>query len=382
VSATYVVEVFKRDRADWLAELENAISTQVHELGLHRSVSVEVRSPPVLEGPCVSVYMGSPAAAADAELLAALTGALDMGRSVIPVVESLREFSTAVPRELYGVNGWEWSESDAATRLARKLLEELGVQERHRRVFISHRREDGLAAAEQLHDYLTHYGFTPFIDRFAIDPGKEVQEEIADALENFSFLLLLETPNAHTSDWVFYEVEYALGHHLGMHIVSWPHVQLQIPGTAGLLRQNLGVRQLRRRKGYDILSEEALDAVLAQVEATHAREIVNRRRSLLVSAKHAAEAGGMRCTPLPGWRLLVETPTSSDIVQVSTRLPTVDDLYELDQARPSAGPGEVAGLLVHSARPLAKHRRDLLSWATGERSLTLVPENRIGGFWI
>jgi TIR domain len=378
----YFVEVFEHDHGTWVAELRDALDAEVSRLGLHHSVEVVVAPPPVAGEPSVGIYLGSPAAAADQRLSTALATALGRGRSVIPVVAFLGDFSNVVPPVLRAVNGWEWSGRDPAMRLARRLLEELGIEEQRRRVFISHRREDGLAAAEQLYDYLHHHGFEPFIDRFSIRLASDVQKAIADALEDFAFLLLLETPRAHESDWVFYEVEYALAHQLGLHIVTWPGDTRELPATHGLSRWSLQTSQLQPDKGYDVLTDEALDAVLADVERIHAGTIARRRRYLLVSTEEAAVASGCRCTPLPGWRLLVETPSGTDVVQVSTRLPRVVDLYGLDKARTSGDLVDAEGVLVHSARALEQSRRDLLRWAVGTRALTLVPENAIGGYWL
>ena len=150
---------------------------------------------------------------------------------MIPVVSELSRFSREVPAALRPINGFPWSRG--ARDLARVLLAELGIEERQRRAFISHKRDDGLGAAEQLHDELSHIGFRPFIDRFAIPQGRDIQAEIADALEDHAFLLFLETPLAHTSEWVFYEVEYALLHTLGTLIVTWPGEVTPMRGSVG-----------------------------------------------------------------------------------------------------------------------------------------------------
>src|SRR5439155_16144200 len=119
------------------------------------------------------------------------------------------------PTDLSPLNGFEWSGTEPERRLARVLLEELGIEDKDRRVFLSNRRSDGLGAAEQLHDALSHFRFQPFIDRFGIRPGDDVQSRIADSLEQHAFLLILETSEAHLSDWVYDEVDYALSHTMG-----------------------------------------------------------------------------------------------------------------------------------------------------------------------
>ena len=190
----------------------------------------------------------------DPVVAATVAAALAAGTVVIPVVDDLADFARDVPDALRPINGLGWSGPSAGRALARVLLAELGIEDRQRRVFISHKREDGLGAAEQLHDALSHHRFTPFIDRFVIREGEDVQATIADALEDHAFLLLLETPIAHTSDWAFDEVDYALTHTMGTIIVRWPGTTTSVPGSAGLPRLTLTAaaaprRRIRRQPG-------------------------------------------------------------------------------------------------------------------------------------
>jgi TIR domain len=381
VSAKYFVEIFHGAQDVRIDELTEAIRDEVLSLGVHHSVEVSVTTAPTQVSPAVGVYLGSQTAVADPGLESQLTVALSSGRVVIPVVDSLANFSSLVPSILTPLNGWEWSGATPAIRLARRLLEELGIEDRRRRVFISHKRDDGLAAAEQLYDCLAHNGFVPFIDRFGIGIGHNVQNDIADALEDCAFLLLIETPLASSSDWVFDEVEYAQSHQMGMHIVTWPGDVPEIPATNRLPRQILGADDLATEKGYEIFTDSALDKIVAEVEAIHANALVRRRRYLLRSAEDAAHASGLKCTPMEGWRLMVESSSERSIVQVSARLPTVEDLHELDQVRSKETSVDMPGVLVHSARLLRADRHAMLSWAVGMRNLTLVPENAVGGYW-
>jgi hypothetical protein len=379
----YFVEVFDRDRRAWRESLSDAIDRELRGLGVHRAVTVAMSEPPVGQEPTVSIYLASPEALTDTDLQEMLQASIRSGRVVFPVVERLDEYAAAVPDCLLPINGYGWSDSDPAIGLARKILEELGIEDRQRRAFISHRRDDGLVAAEQLHDHLSHNGFEPFIDRFNIGSGRDIQGEIADSLEACALVVLLETPLAYTSDWVFDEVDYALGHQLGLHIVTWPGPVKEIPGTHGLPRQQLVSSDMTALKGYDMFTDAALGHIGAAVEDEHVRALLRRRRYLLRSIEEAAEDEGLVCTPLPGWRLFVKDVTEPDVsslVQVSPRLPTVEDLHSLDEARLVLS-GSPPGVLVHAARTLPASRRRLLAWAAGRRNLALVPENAVGGYW-
>jgi len=383
MNTTYAIQVIHADRDDWMTQLREAVAAELTDVGLHRTVAVAVSDAPAPpDAPSVGVYLGSAAAASDTAVGANIVDALAAGVLVVPVVEDLARFGEQVPSALAPVNGFAWSGLDPARRLARWLLAELGIEDRQRRVFISHKRDDGLGAAEQIHDELTHKGFAPFIDRFAIREGRHVQEAIADALEDHAFLLLLETPLAHTSDWVFDEVDYALSHTMGTLILQWPGGPTPVPGSNNLPRLPLTPEELTTDDhGYEVMTASALDRVVAEVEAAHAHGIVRRRRMLLRSIEEAASASGATaCVPLPDWRLLVEHGGDATLLGITPRLPTAQDLQHLDDARSTVADAASA-VLVHSARTLRNDRASHLIWVAGDRELELTPENAIGGRW-
>ena len=383
MNTTYEIQVIQTDRADWLTELRAAVAEELLDVGLHRTVAVAVtEASPPMDVPSIAVYLGSANAASDTAVAAEVEQALANGLVVIPVVEDLSRFVADVPPALVSVNGFSWTGGDAARRLARTLLAELGIEDSQRRVFISHKRDDGLGAAEQLHDALSHEGFSPFIDRFAIPHGKRVQEAIADALEDHAFLLVLETPQAHVSPWVFDEVDYALSHTMGTLIIRWPGDTTPVPGSNDLPRLPLSASDLTADPhGYDVLTEAALDRVVAAVEAAHAHGLVRRRRMLIRSIEEAAAASGAgACVPLPGWRLLVEHGGVATLLGITPRLPTASDLHLLDAARVEV-PSDPSAVLVHSARALRHELSVYLTWVAGDRNLELTPENAIGSRW-
>jgi hypothetical protein len=383
VTVTYGIGVIHVDREPWLDGLRQAVAAELMEIGMHRSVVVDVAEgvAPAGSAPAIAVALVGPAAAADAGMAASIDAAIAAGLVVIPVVDDLASFTAQVPPGLSPYNGFEWSGEDPATDLARVVLEELGIEDRDRRAFISHRRSDGLGAAEQLHDALTHNRFVPFIDRFALREGVEVQPMVADALERHAFLLILETPEAHLSDWVFDEVDYALSHTMGMLIVQWPGDPTPIPGSPGIPRLALGADDVTTdAHGFAVLVPDALDRVVRAVEAAHASGIVRRRRALVRNVEDAAAVAGRSCVALRDWTVDVTGPTSRSIVAVSPRLPGVADLHRLDTARHDLDPTAEA-LLVHATRQVRPADRQQLEWIVAGRDLGLVADNAVGTIW-
>lgn len=386
MSVEYQICVIHEDRADWQRALESALDEELRALGVHRTVGFRVsRAPPPAGEPGVAVYLGSEAGTTSDACGSLINAARAARLVVVPVLEGGRPVSGQTPPALRSVNAWWWEEPGAAARLARLLFEELGVEDRQRRVFISHRREDALLMAEQLHDSLAHSHFVPFVDRFHIAAGEEVQQRIEETLEDFAFLLLVESPRAHESDWVFFELEYALAHHMGIHIVRWPGNFPPIPGSQRLPRQQLEPGDLTTDNGYQVLADGALEQVCQEVEEAHAYALVRRRRNLLVSVEESARARSLTAIPQPRNEILIAAPGRAWLVRVTPRLPRVEDLYEVDSAREelaaSLEQGQIEGVLVHGARLLPDRLRHLLEWSIGTRSLTLVPENAVGAYW-
>jgi len=234
----------------------------------------------------------------------------------------------------------------------------------------------------QLHDRLSHAGFQPFIDRFDIRPGENVQSRIADFLEDYAFLLLLETPLANTSEWVFDEVDFALSHTMGVLILRWPGDVIPVPGSPGVPRLQMNEDEIvDDDHRYDTFNASALERIVSAVEASHAQGLVRRRRMIVRSIEEAArDSGSTECLPLPKWRLRVEHPGRSTLVGITPRLPTARDLQSLDEAR-NGESSRVNALLVHATRSLSIERRKHLDWVVGDRDLELLPENAIGGWW-
>ncbi len=364
-------------------KLQKTIDNELIDLGIGGSVQVSLRKNPVSGlKPLLVLLFGGKNTKNNASVKLQLQRALKQGLVVIPIVDNLGQFKSQIPAEASKFNGFEWSGKNPAKELAHIVLGQLGIEERDRRIFISHRRLDGLAAAEQLHDELTHHAFKPFIDRFSIQPGEAVQEEIADVLEDFAFLLLLETPDAHNSNWVYDEVDYALAHVLGVLIIQWPGKPKQIPGSAGLPRHILKPSDIvKNGHGYDILTPSAIKTIIDEIEDAQACAIVRRRKLLLRGIQESARDAGASCVPLKDWALDITGATNKrSIVCVTPRLPTCEDLQHLDKIRNQINK-KASAQLVHAARHLSDSRKDHLKWVIRGKRLNFFSENAIGGKW-
>lgn len=94
----------------------------------------------------------------------------------------------------------------------------LRLQQRENEVFISYRASDGTEIAKQLEQHLVSLGYPVWRDEARemdgetkILPGSDVQNQIDEALEGASIVLLLDTPAAPHSIWIKHEVDTANG---------------------------------------------------------------------------------------------------------------------------------------------------------------------------
>jgi hypothetical protein len=152
-------------------------------------------------------------------------------------------------------------------------LRAAGITVNDFRVFISYRRSDGQALADQLFDELNRRNFEVFLDRFRIDPGVHVQDRIVEELAHKSMVVLVETKDLPQSFWVAEELSYALVNRLGVLAVNvdgapcWP-----------------GIGENRRMRvkttSTPILSPRNVDRVCRRVAIVHGAALVRRRNYL------------------------------------------------------------------------------------------------------
>jgi hypothetical protein len=391
----YTVHCVHADRQDWAASLRAQLGEAV--AGLDASVST-VR---VLDGypapagrdpnsPAVVVYLGSPAGAASAECSRQVSKALADHLLVLPCVSRLASFPAHTPEPLHRFNGLEWPGKRAPAKVVHFVLEALGLEERQRRVFLSHRRSDALVLTEQLHDRLVKSRFWPFVDRFGIDPAEDVQQRIFEALEEAAFVLLMESPQAADSRWVHDEVYYALAASLGILIVSFPEAR-ELPRTQNLPRIRLNDTDLKPgRGGQRVLKAGTLDRLALEVEAIHAKALVRRRNRLVLHARDAAEKAGFVATERPDGLLLVSDPAPAGasrgaprhLVHFVPRPPQPKDLFFVDAERRRLRDPRPEAVLIHATSRLSRDSSGLLQWCLAGHDVRLITDLRVGKDWM
>ena len=79
-----------------------------------------------------------------------------------------------------------------------------------KKLFVSHRQSDGGALAKQIADYLIDNGYPAWLDVDNLDGGELVQQEIEQHVSGADLLLVLDTPQAGQSQWIWKEIDAAI----------------------------------------------------------------------------------------------------------------------------------------------------------------------------
>lgn len=96
------------------------------------------------------------------------------------------------------------------------------LRRRIRKVFISYKRTDSAAVAQQLFREFSHRNYIVFLDEVSIDHGDDFQSELLWWLNDADLVLILASPNLDQSKWVLEEINFARTHHIGSLVVVWP----------------------------------------------------------------------------------------------------------------------------------------------------------------
>jgi hypothetical protein len=126
---------------------------------------------------------------------------------IIPVVNSLEQFSICIPEFLQPTNGFCLNGQDTEIKeLATLMMECVGLLRRQRRIFVSYRRTESRDAALQIHDLLMRKGFDVFLDTHDIRPGEPFQDVLWHKLCDSDVLIMLDTPTYFESRWTREEI--------------------------------------------------------------------------------------------------------------------------------------------------------------------------------
>lgn len=144
---------------------------------------------------------------------------LDRGFSVFPVVESLTNYQSHVPSVLHPINGQEFD----LLRLSMEIMRGFRLVRPLRQVFISYKRTESSGVAKQIFHALTERGYRVFLDTISVDNGADFQQALWSRMADVDLLILLDSPTALDSDWVYQELSRASDLGMGGVQLIWPN---------------------------------------------------------------------------------------------------------------------------------------------------------------
>ena len=244
------------------------------------------------------------------------------------------------------------------------------------RVFISYRRMDALAFADQLFDGLSHQGFDVYLDRFRTNPGVNFAERIRSELADKGCIVLLDSRDVRTSAWVAGEYAFARFYRLGL-------MAIDLPGGKRSFRR-IGTRlDLRRSKAASAftnettLSASAVARAVDFVRQNYHAEVSRRFRHQRELVRHAAAMAGIASTTLPDG-LVALAGARRYLMAVSARPPGVEEFRHVHEAAvhaSSAGSPPHRAVVVGPLAAQMHQVRETTEWLG--TTLGVVPVNEL-----
>jgi hypothetical protein len=156
-------------------------------------------------------------------------------------------------------------------------------------LFISYRRQEAAAVADQIFDAMTHRGFRVFLDRFSGTSGRLFPQEIAEEIADRDVVLVLETPGMLQSRWTLWEIAFASLYRLGLLALRWPSAP-RLPPISTRNRLNISPGSGGSLSGAD------LDRASAFIERGHTLAALTRRAfyEALIEAAAFSKKGTIR----------------------------------------------------------------------------------------
>ena len=228
-------------------------------------------------------------------------------------------------------------------------------------MFISYRRADAVALAEQLFEEFSEAGFDVFLDRFRGTPGRSFPTLLNEFLMDKGLVLVIESPQVDQSQWTLAEVRFAMMYQLGLLTITMPggkrfssirprdryapstHWDPVSPCTAKTVLTDTGIKEL-----------------IAFVRRRYAVQIVKRRAYLDTLLVTALARHGIASTLLNGLRLIANGP--GYVIESSARPP---GLEQIRRARQAASLRQSCAVVVGPASYLPPYKQTDLKWLVG-----------------
>jgi len=321
------------------------------------------------EGPKIILFFGTENIKESQETLRLLNRSITSGIFILPVIDKQEDFNKCIPDILKNINAFYWKENEfPEKRLVRKIFENLGIDEKQRRVFISYRRKDGLGMADQILDRLSRQRFNVFLDKYDVEVGHNIQQEIYESMEDKAFLVVIESPDAHNSQWISKEIIYALTHEIPVFLLSWCFEDEEISNAIGLPKRKFDRNNDLIKDGkFYIIKEDLIEEIICEIESYHSYGINQRRNDFIRSIEKDLKPHYSNFDYLENWIIYFTHSKSGGpdkLITLTPRIPQPYDLYNFDNFSTKIldFKEDSKKILYHKSDYIPKYHNKLLKW--------------------
>lgn len=211
----------------------------------------------------------------------ALQKLMSNGDAVYPVFFTAGQFEQEVPEVLKPINGICYTD-DKLYSIVNVAFEELRLLRKKRRVFVSYKRLDSAAVANQLYDVLSKHQFDVFLDTYSIRGAADFQAELHHRITDCDVLVQLNSQGFKDSKWCKEEITEANARRVGVLQVNWPGMQPDATEQLSVTKKLSATdfRRKRYKRNTSTLKTKVLNGIAMDVEAIRARNIAARQDNL------------------------------------------------------------------------------------------------------
>lgn len=150
------------------------------------------------------------------------------------------------------------------------LIQQSGLGDAQRRLFISYRRTDTRELADQLFDSFSRAGYQVFLDRFSGTPGRLFPDELCEEIVDKGVVLVLESDGLRNSPWTLTEVGFAFLFRIGL-------LALNVDSAPPLGLITSRDRHKVQLNSARVLDKSNLESVIRFVRSEYPRQMLARR---------------------------------------------------------------------------------------------------------
>lgn len=252
---------------------------------------------------------------------------------IIPIVDSFDNASRLLPDCLKEINVAriaDKNDEDGITETVNYVLSNIGLLTKERNIFISYKRKDCQALANQIYDKFLHAGFTVFLDTESLSAGVNFQNMLRHRLADSFVLLLLNSEHFFddNSKWTLEEYNTAQSLQIGICSIMMPSVTVKREFNFSdflRLEDNDFVSDDKNR-----LTEEKLEDVVLYIKSIYARLYESRKKALVNAFADNLRKSEIHYTQNIDGSILVDSSKRTCKVIPLTGIPKSWDYYVSD----------------------------------------------------